>query len=648
MEYILRLVIQEGTWRRQVQDVLALCARAPVREVMLMEESHQIMTSPFPMEKHRRMAEIYGDVAAALGEGGIRCSINLATCVGHGDNRVPEDLRLPFTKFVGASMEPAQAVYCIADRAWVDYTCGVCKLYAKAVRPVRMMIDDDFRSLNHSQLAGCFCEEHARLTSQRLGYAVTGLELKEAACGRGDRSGEIRAAWMEVNAQAQEYAAAAIGRAIHSVSPETQVGLMNSGEPAHSVQGRNMDRLLKAFADGGKCLSRPMGGAYCDTLYEGLVAMVTGMSLSMAAVHEDTDWVSEVENYPHSPYTKSAAVTKLQMMLHTMAGADALSLNLYDYLATPMVLQPQWERMILEVDGRVQQIEALRRGKRMTGVGLPWCGEMAARMENRSHTPEGILPQRPMDTILPLLGIPVQFAPARTNVLLGDQVLCYSRAQLEKFLSGGLLLDAVAADHIRDRGLGHLLGCQTAETVTGPCVEEITDEKLGGEWTGTLLCTNWEAVSRRGERIVTLIPQDGAQVLCRLLDQERNPIAPSMTLFDNDLGGRISVMSVPVDSFCWLSCGRAALMRSVLGHMPGGAALPILTGGDHIAPFYYTDDRGQGLLGLVNCGLDGETATLPHGMDLKNALDPQDPNPLGIPPVQAKFYTMTTKGRELL
>ena len=181
-----------------------------------------------------------------------------------------------------------------------------------------LMLDDDFRSLNHTAPYGCFCETHARLVSRELGYDVTPLRLRDAACGLGPDAGEVKAAWMRVNFAAQLRAAKAVERAVHAVSPETQVGLMNSGEPAHSVQGRDMDALLRAFSGGGQCLSRPLGGAYSDALHTGAVEMLTGMSLSMAAVHSSTFWASEVENYPNTPYTKSAAVTQLQMQLHAL------------------------------------------------------------------------------------------------------------------------------------------------------------------------------------------------------------------------------------------------------------------------------------------------------------------------------------------
>ena len=56
MNYILRAVIHEDQWERQLDDIVWVCHEAGIEEVYLKEQCHQILMSPFPMEKHRRMA----------------------------------------------------------------------------------------------------------------------------------------------------------------------------------------------------------------------------------------------------------------------------------------------------------------------------------------------------------------------------------------------------------------------------------------------------------------------------------------------------------------------------------------------------------------------------------------------------------------
>ncbi len=643
MNYILRIVIHQDVWQRQLAQLLELCSHTPITEVLLMEQSHQILTCPFPLEKHRQMAQIYRKIADALTDAGIAYSINLATVVGHNDCPAPDRLTMPFTRFVGSDLREADGVYCISDPQWVDYVTQVCRLYAQT-HPKRIMLDDDFRSLNHTDPVGCFCDNHVRLTSQELGYPITRQQLRDACLGLGDQHMQIKQAWMRVNFRFQLQAAQAIEKAVHRVSPQTQVGLMNSGESAHSLQGRDMPRLLQTLAgENRQCLSRPLGGAYSDGLHREIVQMVTGMSLSMAIMEQDTHWVSEVENYPHSLYNKSIAITALQMYLHTLAGADSISLNLYDYLATPMPLQPEYESLLNRVDPLIQTISRLRQGTVMTGVGLPWFADSAAHTVNRSHSIPGMFPDRSLDSILPLLGIPVRFGKAKTNFLTGDQVLCCTRQELEDFLSGGLVLDNIAAEHLWRMGYGDLIGCACDGTITEPCTEQLSCPEYVGCWNGTLLCVDWPTARRQGAWISRLIPGPAAQELTRLLDEEKRYLGPGMLRFSNRLGGDICVMAAPVSELGWISKGRSVLMRSLLSRMPQETPLPFVGGDMNLAPFYYRSGEGWGLLGIVNCGLDPAAAVLPEGLEYQCLSHPQDPEGLTLPPVSVKLYRITRK-----
>ncbi len=104
------------------------------------------------------------------------------------------------------------------------------------------------------------------------------------------------------------------------------------------------------------------------------------------------------------------------------------------------------------------------------------------------------------------------------------------------------------------------------------------------------------------------------------------------------MGGIVCVLAAPVRTLGWLCRGRAALLRGLLRGMPGCAELPFVEGDANLAPFYYEDAQGGGLLGLVNCGLDDARAVLPDGLRLENALDGTDAEPLRLSPVSVKFY----------
>ena len=141
---------------------------------------------PLSHGKHERMAEIYRRMAELLRQ--------KRDCIqyqyGHGGRAlrvpVPQDHRkLPFGRFVGDDLKERSAVYCITDPAWQDYTARVCPLCPQP--PEKLMIDDDFRSLNHTARFGCFCENHARLVSERLGEPLTSRQLLDFVCGNDEK-----------------------------------------------------------------------------------------------------------------------------------------------------------------------------------------------------------------------------------------------------------------------------------------------------------------------------------------------------------------------------------------------------------------------------------------------------------------------------
>jgi hypothetical protein len=362
MSYALRVVIHEEQWEKQLEDIVWICHTANIEEVYLKEQCHQILMSPYPLEKHKRMADIYKKIAERLEREGILFSINIATIVGHIDCKLEDKDTLPFEKFVGEDLRTSNSVYCILDEKWQKYACEVVALYAET-HPKTLWIDDDFRSLNHSCKYGCFCPTHAKAVSVELGQELTGEEIRELIVKDDDYGKEVRKIWMQINYKGQKKAAARMEQAVHSIDAKIRVGLMNSGEKAHALQGRNMNELLHVFAGHNQPLSRPLGGAYKDCLHEELIDIHQGMALSISQLSEDVEIVSEVENWPHTRYTKSLRITALQMKLHALAGADKISMNVFDFMGTPYHQEMEMVKLIRDNKKEITEIQDLRKGK---------------------------------------------------------------------------------------------------------------------------------------------------------------------------------------------------------------------------------------------------------------------------------------------
>ena len=96
------------------------------------------------------------------------------------------------------------------------------------------------------------------------------------------------------------------------------------------------------------------------------------MALSISQLSEDVEIVSEVENWPHTRYTKSLRITALQMKLHALAGADKISMNVFDFMGTPYHQEMEMVKLIRDNKKEITEIQDLRKGKKQQGVGLLW------------------------------------------------------------------------------------------------------------------------------------------------------------------------------------------------------------------------------------------------------------------------------------
>lgn len=627
MRYIIRCAVHEPYWERQLEDLVSICHSAGIEEVLLMEQCHQIIMSPYPLEKHRRMADIYSHMAERLRGEDIEYSVNIATIVGHADTVPPSGYSLPFTKFVSSTLVPSHSICCILDDDWVEYASEVASLYA-STSPNLLMVDDDFRSVNHTDFLGCFCPLHVRKTAEKLGISLDAERLRDAVLHPEIYGYDIRKAWMEVNFQGQLKAARKIGEAARQSCPSVKVGLMNSGEPQHSVQGRCMQELLMAFSGTDIGVSRPLGGAYSDVVHDDIASAYLGMSLSMEMV-PGSYTISEVENWPHTLMTKSLRSTELQMKLHTLAGADALSLNIFDYLATPYSQESGFISMISSVRKELNLIEQHIKGMRSRGIGMLWKGNEAERAGC------SLIPSRAMDGLLAQMGIPIMFREGPVNFLYGETAAVLDDDVLIRLLSKGLIISSEAIDVLVSRGFSEYLGIRMRGRIDSAGVERIVPHLLSGRYSGNMLSTNEFRLIGKGITIPCYDAIDKGDVISVFEDVEYRIISDAMIVHENCLGGHVLLMPVPFSLWSYAFRSRADVIKSFIRLFDNDAiCLPSL----NVFPICLESENGEdSILALINTGFDVEETELPFPCkELKSGM--VDEGRISLMPLELRVY----------
>ena len=617
MRYVLRACIPRIDTEGYTDELIKACKYADIDEIMMCEDNVFITAIPQPLSAHREMADIIKKAVVKFKENGIKCSFYLKSLVGHFTS---ETYVLPYEMFVGLNGERSANEPCLLDPGFAEYGRTLMSYYAECGFR-SMMIDDDFRSMSHCRQYGCVCDLHVKRTSERYGKKLSREELISAINSYDAESLKIKKCFREITFEGQLAFASGIERAIHSVDPLTDVGLMASGVECDQYQGRDMKKLLRAFAgQGHKPFIRPPGGAYMDTLGD---AMFYGMDAGVkyrTGLGEDVRYISEVDVFsPRNIFTKSVRLLDIQCSMHAIAGFDELSLNLIDHFGTPPMQSVEYLDMLKENKQKYDRMNGLVKGKRLRGIGLMLPSDFLEKLDNGRF---GLMGSHGYQFFLHRLGLPVCYEESEVNFIIGEMLSCFSDEKIISLLSKGAILDEEAVRRLTERGFSKYIGVKSGERVTVACYERLTDAKENLGY-GGLRYPVYTASVHVDECIYKLEAEKGATVLTELVDARLEKISDGCVYFENELGGRVLSFGTRFTGANLFYKGRRAEIHAVVKKLFSGKLPFTLDGAVSVAPFWFCGDDGRSVLFLYNFGYDTQNLNISvSGKRLSLSLEP--------------------------
>ena len=280
----------------------------------------------FPtLETHRKTAEFYREQAKRFRALGVSVSLQLSNSIGHGQYNSRRDCTglvyegSPVEKMVGANGKTADYCFCFNGKHFKEYLLKEIALYAEALQPDCIWIDDDFRASNHDPAdLGCFCDDCVRTFGEMYGASFTRETLLDAVV-----HGDIvwRERWIAFTRNNLASLMEDIGKTVHAVSPDTALGIQYCAHGAFT--GYGYDFLFDAMyrSTGIKPMSRPGGGAYCDTnpCYFITKKVLLDYQNSMLPAYVECK-APEIENLPFVPFGKTAAGMAFETALYLASG----------------------------------------------------------------------------------------------------------------------------------------------------------------------------------------------------------------------------------------------------------------------------------------------------------------------------------------
>lgn len=607
MRYVLRACAVEHDTENYVRQLIEAAKFAKIDEIMLCEDNVFIGGIAQPLSAHEKHAATLKKVADEIKAAGINCSFYLKAFTGHFESRA---FALPYTKFVGDDGAASQNECCLLDEDFRKFAQKIFALYAGCGFSA-MMLDDDFRSINHrGGRQGCFCDLHVKAASALYGEQLARERLIAASRAYDEESREIKKAFRAANFEGQKKMAESISHAIHQIDPNVRVGLMCSGIDADEIQGRGMYELLRAFAgEERKPYLRPPGGAYYDEAWNIFSGWREGERYKAyfadaARIGKDeggAEYISEVDIYsPRNIFTKSVKMLDLQIIFHVLAGYGAVSLNIIDHFGTPPKQAEEYFELLRNEKEKYKELERFAEGKQPLGIAFPVRQGMAAALKSSRFGAAG---DSGYDYTLMRMGFPVQFTEGDVNFLSAEATYAYSDEEIGELLKKSLILDNGAARLLIGRGFGEKIGVTAAEAVEEACFEEYSDKEIFGEYAGYRYPASIMSVG--GKLPYRLKLAAGAKPLSVFKDAEMKEIGLASSYFKNAAGGKTLVFGAEISGDGMYNKGRVFGLKNVLKDMFGGV-LPLETeGGVKLVPFCFAPVGGEvDFAAVYNCSYD--------------------------------------------
>ncbi len=608
-KYILRFsLLPTVDFDKRCNDLLEFIDKALVDDVMFFIAPEEVSLGHITIEEAKPWVDTIKKMKSILTERGITTSLNPWVTLNHYDGGRPLKDGQDFTTIVGEDGVVAKSCVCPLDKKWRKYFVDLWAFYVREIQPDTIWIEDDMRLSWHEPVKGmgCFCSEHMKLYNEYLGGTNYDRETFIEKCMTDEN---CRRAYQQVNGKILEEVFTEI---VEGMPEQKTFGLMTSGLGGNFIEGRKYDKLYNILGkNGGKPFNRVhLGGAYRQ------VAMQTyawrcnrGAAWMRSCAPDSANFVTEIEDYPHSLYCKSAHFMRYQLLTSVAFNMCGATFSIFDFHGNGVVNGEKYAKVMREVKPYLSKINDFGLSPTMgKGVYVLYNEDSPVTMHpNRL----GVSALSPDDGwwygYLEQLGIAcvygTQIDVKGRVVALGGQVARnYTESQLrDLFKYNFVLLNAESLSVLCDMGLGDLAGVKSFEwweERTGKyTMEEIaTDEKVMGveklRATAQFFCGDYINVEYDEKADKT--------VYTNVLDYHEKVVGSGLTRVGNALifpfMGHTPDFEMPIALLCYL---RAHAMKKALIENPVSTDQLFFIAEENVCPYVFEKD-GKTYIFCVN------------------------------------------------
>lgn len=630
--YTLRLaMVPDFHEQERAEALLSFCREAEIDDVAFILWAEELNTghpTPEEVEPWLRMVERMKPRLAAQG---VTTSLNPWVSLLHEDRGRVLKAGQKFRLMVDPDGRTATATACPLCPVWREHLRQQYERLAR-LHPRIIWVDDDFRLHNHSPLqwGGCFCELHLQEYSRRAGRAVKREEFVQGVLQPGAPH-PFRRIWLDTSRETMVDLARMLGQAVRRVAPETQVGLMSSSPAVHCVEGRDWERVLRGLSAGQAPVNRPHLPSYVEATGPDYLWNFSRISrLSAAMVPPDTLLYPELENWPHSRFSKSRTFTRFQIESASALGAAGITMDIFDLLGNGAMPQEGYAQVLVQAKALAKRLRELKLEPwRETGVQILFNPKASYSLwTEKGRSLSELAPDESFWAgFLGVMGIAQTYREwngQRQDVLAISGQYCrgLKEEQVQELVSKNVvLLNGDAIFTLQQMGFGKLLGIRRAEWVAAdsgiPTYEQLTGDRVYAGLQGARL----SAHALTGDYLK--IEYAGDAVECsEVRNYSDARTGPGMTVVRQRLIVLPYGRDHDMDYQGLRHPVRQALLQSLLLELAGNRCPVFLRGTANVAIYDYDLGKRRALL-LVNASLDdySELRLSCGGVDTRDAIE---------------------------
>lgn len=614
----------------RIEELAQFCLSSRIEEVMFFFTAEELSLG----HPTREMCEPWIDVACRLRDrlarDGVDLSLNPWTTTYHN----PRGRRLfegqTFTTMVGPNGVRSPVCACPLCENWQSYLCDLFAEWCRRVKPVALWVEDDWRLHNHGDelgFGGCFCELHMERFSTAVGQPVSREQLLNAVLAPGEPH-PWRQIWLDLWRDTLLEPARRLRDAVRTASPTTQLGLMSSDPDTHSIEGRDWLALQTVLGRVPAFLTRPHLPPYTEDHALHCPPAVTRHTIANLA--HPIEIYPELENSPRcGPYSKSRKYSIWECLHSVCYGAAGITINAYDMMGNGIALDPHFGEALAVAKDRLSSVVKLSVDDAQShGVDVLFHPDIARRLHcpapvpsrasfdpdaNSSAEISGMSLLKEDSTVWSRTFFTLGIAHRLTSVpetdgrpvaVSGQTVRCFTDAEIQKLLQGGLLLDGVAAEVLLERGFGRHIGIQSGRwrdlMDTAHAYEQIheDDPAVFG------LARPRMSAARSADRLFDMTLADACDIRTSIHRADHGNVCPGLVVYNNSLGGTVAATAYPLSGgqpffMGFFNVFRRVLMQNLMFELASADA-PLAMAEDEAIHLYRVPTEQGTLLAWLN------------------------------------------------